>query len=468
MGRRDSFEVLRRAIAVLGDAAAIVIGLLFAIWLRFESGWLPPASAPPAEVLYFGATVIFTALSVLIFAAQGLYQRSRVGSFLDQVPVLIRALFWSFILGIVLAFLVRAEPSLSRLTVLLAIFTVTGAVVTQRWVLFRTEVFLARRGGRSNAILMLGAGETAARLRDAIESDPLLRCKVISFLRVTDESNDARIEQDRISGSLDEFEYWLGQLAPDHVVLSRTDIGTDRMLELIAACEQAMVRFHVVPDLLPIQPRNFEMRHFKGIPLLGLSGGPLDDPFNRLLKRVEDLIGAAVGLLVAVPVIALLAPLIKLSSPGPVFYMQERYGWKGRPFIMYKLRSMVVEAEEEGGPAWSAGDDCRCTRVGAFMRRYSLDELPQFWNVVKGDMSLVGPRPERPVFVESFRYQIRGYMRRHGYRPGITGWAQVNGLRGDTSLDDRIRYDLWYLENWSLLLDFKILLRTLFVSLRLN
>ena len=195
---------------------------------------------------------------------------------------------------------------------------------------------------------------------------------------------------------------------------------------------------------------------------IGIAPWPLERFWNRVLKRAEDIVGALVGLVVSAPIIAIAAPFIKRSSPGPVFYSQIRCGIGGRPFTIYKLRTMPTDAEAASGPVWTTEDDTRRTRVGAFLRRWNLDELPQFWNVLRGDMSLVGPRPERPHFVEQFKNDVGHYMTRHVSRPGITGWAQVNGMRGDTSIRDRVQYDLYYLENWSLSFDFKILLQTFF------
>ena len=217
-----------------------------------------------------------------------------------------------------------------------------------------------------------------------------------------------------------------------------------------------------VPDLFRMLTSSVEVETIDDIPLLGLRRSPLDHLGNRLAKRTEDVLGALVGLLLFAPVVAVLALLVKRESPGPAFYGQTRCGYGGRPFTIWKLRSMRADAEAGTGAVFAAEDDPRRTRIGAFMRTHNLDELPQFWNVLKGEMSLVGPRPERPEFVEQFAGEFEHYMRRHVCRPGITGWAQVHGLRGNTSIAERLHADLWYLENWSLALDLKILLRTIF------
>ncbi len=218
----------------------------------------------------------------------------------------------------------------------------------------------------------------------------------------------------------------------------------------------------MVPDLFRIMTTSMDVQSLNDIPLLGISPWPLDRFWNRIIKRLEDIGGSLIGLLLSAPIILLAALCIKRSSPGPIFYVQERCGKGGEPFRLYKLRTMRVDAEAETGPVWTTQEDARRTGVGALLRTYNLDELPQFWNVLKGDMSLVGPRPERPHFVEQFKGEIVKYMFRHVSKPGMTGWAQVNGLRGNTDLTERVKYDLYYLENWSLSFDFKILIKTFF------
>jgi exopolysaccharide biosynthesis polyprenyl glycosylphosphotransferase len=209
---------------------------------------------------------------------------------------------------------------------------------------------------------------------------------------------------------------------------------------------------------------SMDMQTVDDIPLLGVSRWPLDTFWNQRLKRAEDVCGALGGLILMAPLFAVLALLIKRSSPGPVFYRQKRCGENGREFTIYKFRTMRRDAEKETGPVWAVENDPRRTTFGAFLRRTNIDELPQLWNVLRGDMSLIGPRPERPHFVEKFKDDIDRYIWRHASKPGMTGWAQVNGLRGNTSITERIKYDLYYLENWSLSLDFKILIRTFSAS----
>jgi exopolysaccharide biosynthesis polyprenyl glycosylphosphotransferase len=228
------------------------------------------------------------------------------------------------------------------------------------------------------------------------------------------------------------------------------------MLGVVEFASRECINLHVVPDLLQFIALRARLEDLDGLPLISINDVPLRG-FNSVVKRITDIaLSAGVIVVGAIPA-AIVSLLIKRSSPGPVFYTQERMGLDGKAFKVYKFRSMPVDAENASGPVWAREDDPRATRVGRWLRRSDFDELPQFWNVLRGDMSIVGPRPERPFFVEQFKHRIPSYMLRHKVKAGITGWAQVNGWRGNTSLEKRIEFDLYYIENWSLSLDFKIM-----------
>jgi Undecaprenyl-phosphate glucose phosphotransferase len=245
----------------------------------------------------------------------------------------------------------------------------------------------------------------------------------------------------------------------DEVIIGEPEATHQHLLRLIALCERGGAEIKIFPDVFQILASEMSIGDLNGLPLLNVRDVALRG-WRLGLKRAMDVVGSAVGLIVLSPFLLLLAVLIKLDSPGPVFYAQARMGLDAQPFWCLKFRSMCQDAEHDG-PGWTVKDDPRCTRIGAFLRRTNLDELPQLINVLLGEMSLVGPRPERPVYVEQFRRSIPRYMERHREKAGLTGWAQVNDLRGDTSIAERTKYDLWYIENWSLMLDIKILLRTL-------
>jgi exopolysaccharide biosynthesis polyprenyl glycosylphosphotransferase len=362
----------------------------------------------------------------------------------------------------VLAFAVKNEADLSRGVMGLALPIVTVFVLLERYILYRIEWNLARHSRARNHVLIIGTDGVAAHLRRTLKREAMLRATVVGFLRADAGEADPAIAPGDILGTLDELEAVMEARRVNQVILTAVDVDHARIVQTILLCERHLATFNMVPDLFRIMTSSMDVQSLDDIPLLGISPWPLDRFGNRLLKRIEDLVGGTVGLVVAAPVIAAASAAVKLTSPGPVFFRQERCGEDGRRFTILKLRTMRTDAEAGTGPVFAAETDPRTTRVGAFLRRHNLDELPQLWNVLCGDMSLVGPRPERPHFVEQFKEDVDRYMWRHVSKPGMTGWAQVNGLRGNTSISERVKYDLYYLENWSLAFDFKILVKTLF------
>jgi exopolysaccharide biosynthesis polyprenyl glycosylphosphotransferase len=245
------------------------------------------------------------------------------------------------------------------------------------------------------------------------------------------------------------------------LIVEENSISFQQLQKLGEICSRCFVNLKVIPTAFDIWSTKLDLRVVAGIPLLGVFDLRYDKLHNRITKRAVDILCSLVGLLLSAPVIAVLAILIKRESPGPIFFRQVRLGIYGKPFEIIKLRSMRMDAEQKSGAVWAVKDDPRRLKIGTFMRAWNLDELPQFWNVLKGEMSMVGPRPERPEFVEGFKESIRYYNLRHSCKPGVTGWAAVHGLRGNTSLDDRLEYDLFYIENWNLRLDFEIIFMTL-------
>ncbi|MBU1694657.1 MAG: undecaprenyl-phosphate glucose phosphotransferase [Verrucomicrobia bacterium] len=461
MRTRDTFDAGCSLLAVMADAAAFYLGFMLAVWVRFDSGWIPLVGEglPPRMMYVYGGGVA-TLLCLFIFRALELYRRPQFGRFEDKIPRLVRASGWGILLATALAFIIRTDPPFSRAVTVLAFFSATFLVVLERYILFRLELHWARHREEINRVMVVGTDAVAARLKQALKLDPRLRSRVIGFLRTTAAEPDPAIPSDQILGGVGDLEKFIERGEVDGVILADTSLPHSRMTEIILHCERGLVHFQLVPDLFAVLTSRVQVQHVGDVPLLSVRKWPLDYFWNRVLKRAEDIAGSVAGLALSVPIIAVASVFIKRSSPGPIFFRQERCGEGGRCFNLFKLRTMRTDAEVKTGPVWAREDDPRRTRFGTFLRRYNLDELPQFWNVLKGDMSLVGPRPERLVFVEQFKEDVGRYMWRHVHKPGLTGWAQVNGLRGNTSIRDRIQYDLFYLENWSLALDFKILLKT--------
>ena len=458
---RDTLDALTSGLAVVTDAIAIYAGFLTAVWLRFNSGLFAVDSWPPNLYFLYGwGAAIATIIFLFIFRALDLYIRPQVGTFSGKVPRLIRAIGIGILLTTALAFAFRTAPPISRLTIIIAFGVILVFVIIERLILFRFEINFARGRNLSKRILIVGTDSVAAHLKRGLESDPRLRSKVVGFIRTNSSLADTSLPGYLIRGDLQELDSILDTHPADQIILSDSNIGHQRVLEIILACDRNMITFSMVPDMFRIMTGSMDMQTIDDIPLLGVSRWPLDYFWNRVLKRIEDVAGSLLGLLVLAPFLGLIAILVKRSSPGPVFYKQKRCGENGREFTIYKLRTMHTNAEQESGPVWTVADDPRRTKLGSFLRTTNIDELPQLWNVLRGDMSLIGPRPERPHFVEKFKDDIDRYMRRHVSKPGMTGWAQVNGLRGNTSIEERIKYDLYYLEHWSLSFDFKILVRT--------
>ncbi len=464
MRKKDSLDALAIAMAVVGDALAVCGGFMLATWVRFDSGWLPLRHARPPILypVYLVAAIVAAALFTLVFRAMGLYARPQTGRFTAKFPRLVKAVASGVIASAVLAFAFQNDVDIARLVIALSFVCILAPVLLERYLLFRVEWNLARHSPRKSHVLLIGTDAVAARLRRTFQREPMLRLSVIGFVRADEAPPDPAIEPDRILGRLDELPALLAAHTVHQIVLTSSCLPHQRIVDIILLCDQRLITFKMVPDLFRILTGNMDVHSLDDIPLLGVSQWPLDRLWCRIVKRAEDIAGALLGLALTAPIVAVAALAVRASSRGPALYAQARCGRDGRAFVIYKLRTMRCDAEAGSGPVFTVENDPRVTRVGAFLRRHNLDELPQLWNVLKGEMSLVGPRPERPHFVERFKADIGRYMWRHVSKPGMTGWAQVNGLRGNTSIEERIRYDLYYLENWSVALDVKILLQTVF------
>ncbi len=467
MRKREPHDALNALVAVMLDALTLAVATLLATWLRFDSGWfaVPFGRDPQLYSKYWTVALVAAFANYVVMRTLKLYRRPQLGTFGEKIPRLTRAIFIDgIVLLVVMAVVKNRYADYSSGVVFLLWPVGLLLILIQRAIIFHLELRAARKAAPTSSVLVIGTDATAAHLVRSFGRDPRLRLNVAGLLRVADSRVDDFFEPDQVLGNENELEAILPRLGrvTQLVIADGNRLPRGRLADIAAYCQRHMIRFNMVPDVFRMLTTAVEVQSFDGIPLLGMKHGPLDNPWNRAFKRLEDIVGSLVGLLISAPIVLIFAILHKRESPGPAFYAQTRSGYGGRPFTIYKLRTMRIDAEAKSGPVWATANDPRRTRIGAWMRSHNIDELPQFWNVLKGDMSLVGPRPERPVFVEQFRDDIVRYMWRHACRPGMTGWAQVNGFRGDTSIEERLRCDLYYIENWSLALDFKILLRTLF------
>jgi exopolysaccharide biosynthesis polyprenyl glycosylphosphotransferase len=450
--------------AVVLDGLALYGGFMLALWIRFDTGLFPvvPSKGIPTDEAMIRSSLVATGVFLLIFRTLKLYQRPHAGRFEDKIPRIVKAIGLGFILYLALEAALKLQPSYSRLALVVAAFTITFLVILERYIVYRIEWNLARHMTQINRVLIIGTDQVSWNLGEAIRNEPFFRSEVHGFLRTGDTAPHTKMSDELILGNFEDFERVFTDKRINEVIVADLDIGHARMVEIIVHCEKHFAGFRIVPDLFRILTSGVDIQDVNGIPLVSTARFPLDFFGKRVLKRGFDICFSLMALLLLALPLAILAILVKCSSPGPVFYRQVRMGENGREFNILKFRTMRQDAETGDKPGWTTPDDPRKTRLGSIMRKWNLDELPQFLNVLHGEMSVVGPRPERPYFVEQFKEEIDRYMKRHVYKPGITGWAQVHGLRGDTSIADRIRYDLYYLENWSLALDFKIILKTIF------
>ena len=328
--------------------------------------------------------------------------------------------------------------------------------VTTRGILERMRL----KGHNLQRILVLGAGDLGKEITYKLLAHRELGFEVIGFLDDDRTKAGQSFLDVPVLGTLKDVEKVLGERRVDQVYIALPPEAHRKMMRLMESMSRECVEVKIVPDVLQYATLRASLEDLDGLPVINLSQVPLQG-WNSLVKRVIDILIAVVALAVLLPLLPFLAFLIWLEDRGPIFYRQERMGLDGKSFMIWKFRSMRVNAESATGPVWAVRGDSRRTRVGTVMRQWSIDELPQLWNVLKGDMSIVGPRPERPTFVHEFKHKIPDYMLRHRVKSGITGWAQVHGWRGNTSIRKRIQYDIYYIQNWSLSLDLRILLMTL-------
>lgn len=447
------------------DVLATNLALLAAYYLRFAVEVIPVTKGQQQLDVYVRLLPFATLLFPVAFALKGLYGRRQGESRLDEaLGVLVATVLGALAFSGLLLWFRPGNPEAPYSRATLALFIACEVVfVTLGRSVIRSVMERRYRAGRNlERVLIAGGGEVARTLVERMRAHQELGFKIAGYI-----ASD-------VSEAMGDLPY-LGRLEDAGRIVATNDINHvyvamphESAGETVALLDQLVretAAIHVVPDLLQFMAVRSRVEDLDGLPTINLSDTPLDG-WNRVAKRSFDLATGAVVLLLTSPLMALIALAIYLEDRGPVFYRQVRMGLDGVAFEILKFRSMTLTAESQSGAVWARRDDPRRTRVGRFIRMWSLDELPQLWNVLRGDMSLVGPRPERPQFVEQFRAEFPHYMFRHKVRAGITGWAQVNGWRGNTSIRERIEHDLYYIENWSLLLDLKILLMTLRHGLR--
>jgi exopolysaccharide biosynthesis polyprenyl glycosylphosphotransferase len=443
-------------VAVMADMIALEIAFLGSYALRFYGpvvSWIPITKGLPRFSIYVTCSIVALLVWYLVFNRLGFYRwqwTRRIGEVGQKVVTGVSLGMIILLAGI---FFYRGV-SYSRLVV--AIIWVSAIIMVwgERLILHSILRKLFRRGIGARRVAMIGKGTTADILERVLNSRPELGHNLVGWF-----SPEPSTSERTNLGVWENVREVVRKYEIDAIIVALEDDDRKIISQGLTACEGMNVEFLYAPSVLPLAHPQLRVAELEGIPLLKVKGITLQG-WNAVVKRIFDIVLSAISIIILSPVLLITAILIKLSSRGPVFYRQRRVGLDGREFDCLKFRSMRSDAEQTTGPVWAVKADPRVTWVGKIIRRVSIDELPQLWNVLKGEMSVVGPRPERPHFVSQFHQQIPGYLERHRVRSGLTGWAQVNGLRGDTSIELRTQYDIYYVEHWSLGFDIQIIFRT--------
>jgi exopolysaccharide biosynthesis polyprenyl glycosylphosphotransferase len=446
---------------VILDASMVMLAFFLAYHLRRSIDWPNKAINLGAFDDYTGMMLIQVVTLLAVFFFTRLYHTTRAVSRVDEFYQIFGAVSVGIVMAVAISGFVLKNSvfdlDYSRAMILYAWLLTILLMTLGRWLHHTLTTRLRTQGWGNDRVLIVGTSEVGNMILQKIEWNRGLGYEVVGMIETNGVSERALSvpvlgEPEQLGEIIDEHDI-------DEVIIALPEASHEEVLTLISQCERGSVSIKLYPDVFQIMASQVSIGDLGGLPLLSVRDVALRG-WRLSVKRAIDVIGSALGLVLLSPLLLFVVLLIKIDSRGSVFYPQERMGLDAKPFWCIKFRSMRSDAEKEG-PGWTVKDDPRRTRVGEFLRRYSLDELPQLINVLVGEMSLVGPRPERPVYVAQFRRAIPRYMDRHWEKTGLTGWAQIHGLRGDTSIIERTRYDVWYIENWSLRLDLKILMRTI-------
>ena len=398
--------------------------------------------------------LILAFLFVVVFQYGGMYDSFRFQKIRSEMWQLLRLHLLCVMLGVGCIFLFKLRDFSRGVIGCYAIFAY--ALFAMKRVVLRTSLYFIRKSGMNQKhVLLVGCGTLARKYIDCLRENPQFGYRCAGYV-----GQDSDLENVNYLGPYDQLSELLDIYEPDEVIIALEVYDISLMNSIILSCEKHGIRSSIIPIYNDYLPSCATVDSIGKVRLINIRGISQDLAINRVMKRAFDLLFSATALLLLSPLMLILALGVRLSGPGPILFRQERVGKERKIFTMYKFRSMCVNSESD--TAWSRSRDSRITRFGAFIRKFSLDELPQFFNVLKGEMSVVGPRPELPFFVDMYKDVVPLYMVKHQVKPGLTGWAQVNGYRGDTSIEKRIEYDIWYIENWSMYLDLKIIFMTIF------
>ncbi|HHJ18753.1 MAG TPA: undecaprenyl-phosphate glucose phosphotransferase [Gammaproteobacteria bacterium] len=441
------------------DAFCIALGATVAYAWRFDH-W-------PMPVQYRMAIILGVLLALILFSSSGIYQSWRGKSWLHQAKVVSLSWFGVVIALILIAFLTKTSTEFSRQWLVAWILSGWAFLLLFRFTLTYVLHAMRRRGMNHKRIVVVGAGLLGQSVAKNIQGADWTGLEVVAFLDDSESLQGHWVIGVQVAGKTSKANVLIEKEKVDEIWLALPLRAENKVKEILYDLRYSMVTVRFVPDIFGFRLLNHSVTDVAGMAVLDLTASPMVG-LNRAIKAIEDRVLALFILVLISPLLAVIAAGVKLSSPGPVLFKQKRHGWDGKLIKVYKFRSMMVHCEDDGKVTQAKKCDCRITKFGAFLRRTSLDELPQFFNVLQGCMSIVGPRPHAIAHNEQYKEQIEAYMLRHKVKPGITGWAQVNGLRGETDTLDkmkrRVEYDLYYIEHWSLWFDMKIIVRTLFTG----
>ena len=461
---KDNQQHFNRLQVVL-DGVVVILSYALAWWLKFSSGFVDREVGVLSFEFYMRALLLIVPLYLLLYYAFNLYTPKRVqGRRLEFSNIVISNTVGLLILlaGFFIGLSYSEELKNFSRSMFFYFFLIN--IVLEEMERLWIRAFLRsirKKGYNQKHILLVGYSKAAEQYIDRIRQNPQWGYQVRGIL----DDNIARgtmYKGVKVIGSIGNLAYILPENKLDEIAITLGLEEYYKLGKIVAECEKSGVHTKFIPDYGNIIPTRPYTEDLMGLPVINIRYVPLSNTFNAMVKRMTDIVGSLICIVIFSPVMLVSAALVKATSKGPLIFNQERVGLHNKPFWMYKFRTMYVQTEEEEKKGWTQKNDPRVTSVGKFLRKTSLDEFPQLFNVLKGDMSLVGPRPERPQYVEKFREEIPRYMIKHQVRPGMTGWAQVNGYRGDTSIKKRIEHDLYYIENWTLGLDIKILFLTVF------
>lgn len=441
------------------DATSLLLAYAGSILLKLRSADFTPISPG-----YIFGPLWMVPLLLVVYYFMAVYSPMRSRMYRKEVLIITRAHLVGIFIIFCALFLHKSQEFSREVSLLFAALGLLFLLL-ERYIVRRTLRYLRQSGYNQKHMLIIGAGPVGMDFARRVHAHHDFGYNVMGFLDDDEAKQDDSIMGKPVLGGCAMLPELLENQAVDEVVVALPLNAYEKFGGIVEECEKAGVRIRIIPDYYKFIPGTPMIEEFDGIPLLNVRNIPLDDPFNWFIKRLFDISVSAIAIILTGPVMICIALGIKFTSPGPVFFRQERVGLNNRLFGMLKFCSMRVATDNSAATVWTTAADPRKTKFGSFLRKTSLDELPQFINVLFGSMSVVGPRPERPFFVEQFREKIPKYMVKHQVKPGITGWAQVNGWRGDTSIEKRIEFDIYYIENWDPLLDVKIMFMTVFKGL---